>query len=839
MPWDAIDAKVDSLANAAAHLQHVVNVSSWSTEALGSALRVPGVLAVVRHLLVTPSAVGFSDGREIPMAMPLDQQAAEEVATLLLDIGLPRILPPGSSVKDLLRLGAIALDSRRRGFRRRDSVEAEVLSLLRKAIKIVRDTRDIEVKILPPGQWPTVARGRVENVLAVDGRPVAAVATFFAAQTGGRQQRTLMGTYPELQRDFDELPLFLVLILDGRGVKEAPTYVLQHLVRSVAVCMSRDEARRGALAAALAAAADRGGSRLGRRVAVDTLLTSALGQAREVRAELLPVARAEAVLALAEYKASHPDLALELDPNGVLAWSRPRQVEQAQDLHDRFEPQDAVNLLIGLLGMRRIREIDSEPDLTVVVAEAGAADPVLPHRLVIAGAATAPERDLFQIVARLNRQNASGSLAALLVPERGTSAALLASLQRQSATNVIVIDSDALLDLAGHISPRDAFVREVLRQADLTKANPFNPTGATPPQMFFGREEEEATLLATLHANSAALIGGRRIGKTSLLHHAVASMKDAGWNPFYADCQAVGDWADFREHVGPRWSVNLPTEFHASHLNLLIDQLSVRSTGKLVMVLDEVDNLLKWDQYEDEGRVGEAFFRACRALSQEGRAQFVFSGERLIATKLWDPSSPHWNFCRPLPIRQLTNRASSSLLTVPLEFLGVGLVPLPDAIAVAWYHTSGHPQILQELGTRLVHALNARPPDRRSVVDPRTIEGIVTSSEFARHYVETYWGQATTLEKLVSVLLADQETIDMHQLRSLLTGLCISHDAAQLSAALRMLSLYGVIEDASDAIALRALYLPQALASLGGSDALVRDLQRELGRATIKAQPDG
>ena len=110
-PRDAIDAKVDSLANAAAHLQHVVNVSSWSTEALGSALRVPGVLAVVRHLLVTPSAVGFSDGREIPMAMPLDQQAAEEVATLLLDIGLPRILPPGSSVKDLLRLGAIALDS--------------------------------------------------------------------------------------------------------------------------------------------------------------------------------------------------------------------------------------------------------------------------------------------------------------------------------------------------------------------------------------------------------------------------------------------------------------------------------------------------------------------------------------------------------------------------------------------------------------------------------------------------------------------------------------------------------------------------------------------------------
>ncbi len=270
--------------------------------------------------------------------------------------------------------------------------------------------------------------------------------------------------------------------------------------------------------------------------------------------------------------------------------------------------------------------------------------------------------------------------------------------------------------------------------------------------------------------------------------------------------------------------MSLPVEFIPSHVHALTEKLRSRSPGKLVILLDEIDNLLRWDQSERPGGVREAFFRECRALSQEDVAQFVFSGERLIATKLWDPASPHWNFCRPIAVRQLTSRASASLFTVPFESLGVTLLPLPEVVAVSWRYTNGHPQILQELGNRVVHELNTQAPERRSIVSPELVEHVAASGSFARHYIDTYWGQATPLEKLVSILVAREYPCGIDDLRRMLADRNVRHDAAALAATVRMLTLYGIMDDTSDEITIRAEYFRDAILTLGGTEALIDDL---------------
>ena len=125
-----------------------------------------------------------------------------------------------------------------------------------------------------------------------------------------------------------------------------------------------------------------------------------------------------------------------------------------------------------------------------------------------------------------------------------------------------------------------------------------------------------------------------------------------------------------------------------------------------------------WRSLNADNAVPEAFFRACRTLSQEGLAQFIFTGERTIAMKLWDAHSPHWNFCRPLPLQQLTRTAAADLLTRPLESLGIEIVDRNEFEVALWRYTSGHPQLVQYLGDRLVRLLNERRPDRRTIVDP-------------------------------------------------------------------------------------------------------------------------
>ena len=231
--------------------------------------------------------------------------------------------------------------------------------------------------------------------------------------------------------------------------------------------------------------------------------------------------------------------------------------------------------------------------------------------------------DLLRSVARAARMHVAGASIALLVTHEdngGRHAGADGAPQRSLATSVVVLDAGDVFEIATATSPRDEVIRLlVLRQADLTKANPFNATGATRPEMYFGRQVEEADLISTLASNSVAIIGGRRIGKTSLLQHAIASLHEAGdWSPYYADLQEVGDWESFADYVRIRWDVELPSTFTPAAVTNMARMLASRSQGRLVIALDEVDNLLMWDQDHDRSHVPEAFFRACRAMSRKG-----------------------------------------------------------------------------------------------------------------------------------------------------------------------------------------------------------------------------
>jgi hypothetical protein len=821
VPWPQIEAQLARLERPTATLQEVVDKESWD-ESLAEVLLQPGVLDVVRSILVAPSSVGFADGRELPVERPPTSQRARELAALLLDIGLPRVMPAGSRVPDLLRVGLISMDARRRGFRRRDAVEAEVRRLLRQAVLAVEEQLGLKLENLPQSQWPQVVRGRAEAVLAVGNTPIAAVLTVFQAQSGGRQQRDLAETYPRLQRQLDEIPMALILVLDGRGVQETPRLVLERLVSQVGACVSRLEAAEGALANALADAAQNLGMRRGQLQAVETLIETALQRQLQVTVNELGDQREQILIALAEYRLQHPDLALELDPiAGRLSWSRPDLVAVAQAVRRSFKPEQAVQLLSQLLDMADVEPVETSHPTLLGLFGSLPNDQVLPQRLLIAGTTEASGSELLKRVARLNRQQGfGGGLAALVTA--GGQASVPAQVQRVMTTSVVVVGPESLVRIAASRAPRDEFVKLVLAQADLTKANPFNPTGATSGRMFFGREEEEARLQATLDSNSVALLGGRQIGKTSLLQRAVQSLLEAGWSAHYADCQAVGNWRDFAAYIGVEWGVELTSEFEPAAVSHLLAQLRERAGGPLVIALDEIDSLLAWDEAHDTGRPTEALFRALRAASQQGAAQFIFSGERRIASRMWDPASPHWNFCRPIEIRQLTRQASDALIEVPLQALGVELGRRQETLELTWLSSSGHPQILQFLGDRVVRLLNGRPAVERSYVDAEAVAEVVGSPDFRRHYVDTYWGQATDYERSLTACVALGD-VTIAQLRGRLSSLAMSSDEKAISQGLRMLALYGILEDPEEPLRFRAARFPTYLDLLGGPSAVLTD----------------
>ena len=827
IPWEDINAEMARLETAVVRLQALVDASTLDAGQLDGVLaNEPGALDVLEYLLAAPQGAGFSDGRELPDEVPADSAERRAVADLMVDLRIAELLPPGSRVADGLRVALVWIDARRRrGIRRRETIEEMMNSVVERSIDEVEARTGVRLTQVPRAEQPEVVRGTVRAVLAADKTPVAVVATVLQSQSGGRQQRDLEFTYPRLQQELDAVPAVLILIADGRGVKRASRRVLADLIGGdVGALMTVSQAEAGQLADALQSAVVGRGLREIRQASLETLIESSLLRGQAVRSEDLPVAEGPALEAMSQFVVEHRDWALDLDPAAhELSWTDRKAVAEAYALSQAFEPATAVQVLSELLNLDVAEKLAGIPEVFMVLAE-GPGDRIVPSTLPIAATRSEPADDVLRAVAKLSRQQrADAALAALLVEDTPAWRAYLRTQSSRShlATSVVVLDTSALIALAGAESRRDAFVRLVLEQADLSKTNPFNYTGPTRPEMFFGREDEVETIRTTLLNNSAALMGGRRVGKTSLLQRTRLALEAEGWSPFYADCQEAANWKSFVAVVAPRWDVEVPSSFEPSHLATLVRQLSAKAAGQLILLLDEIDQLLRWDLSHSDGNAPEAFFRACRALSQEGAAQFVFSGERLVAERLWDPASPHWNFCRGIYVRQLTRKAAEALLSVPLEDLGVTIRDRQRFLDVSWDKSHGHPHIVQYLGDALVHLLNARDPTERAELAPADIQQVVATDDFRRRYLDTYWGQATRYERLITTVLAETGPTTTADLRSRLRSREVDANPEHVTRALQMLRLYGVVEDLEEPVTLRASWFPEALEAWAGVDDLL------------------
>lgn len=538
----------------------------------------------------------------------------------------------------------------------------------------------------------------------------------------------------------------------------------------------------------------------------------------------LPARRPAAEAALAEYISEHQDLALRIVEGRRLEWLDQERMALARRLIDSFAPDAAAELLASCLNLREVRTVtrDVLAGDSVRVGTLGP-DAVLPSQLLIRGARGVPSHRLLEETVRLARQEVAGAkVAAMLVGDATDWMARPASLtaQRSLATSVVVLDARRLLRLAGSSVPRRAFMSAVLEQADLSKANPFVVEGPTPSTMFFGRSDEEAAVTALLRANSAALLGGRRTGKTSLLQRIERTLADEGWLVLYADLQQVGDWESFADAISPGWDIDIPGVFRPSLMAELVREIrQQRGDAPLVILLDEVDRFLNRDQSHLDPVVPEAFFRSCRALSQEGVVQFVLAGERVVARRLWSPDSPHWNFCRPVAVRQLARKDADELLVQPLQHLEIGLSDRERFLAQAWERTSGHPHLVQHLGEQLVGLLNDRDAEHRQTLTTSDIAGITNADSYLERYITTYQGQATALEKTLCNLAAAGATT-VARLSAQLIARRARQDSQALRAALRMLDLYGILESSGGELVFRAQWMPEALRQTGAAGSL-------------------
>ncbi|MGY2896773.1 DpnII family type II restriction endonuclease [Deinococcus sp. UYEF24] len=787
------------------------------------------IVELCKLILAVPKDFSFEDDISSKRSVNQYTLNAKKVAKSLISMGLFRVLRPGANIADFIRTALVYRASAKRRFRVREKVASEVNFIMKDVLKELDKIGGITygskyTKYGWVNRSSTLARSRADYIIHINDIPIVAVVSVFQETTGGRQQRDLELTYPSLQSKLRKDNISLALIIDGRGIKEAPERVLLKMLEGVDICCTLNQALEGFLAKSLEEVIMNGinGSV---KLPIDFIIESALSSGQSINVKDLTLENSHARAALASYAAKNSHLGLILMNGGEsLSWERSSLVSRSialknNDKVDAFKPRDWMLLFSDLLQVGKSVSINEQDKRFSSNLISISSDNVIPAQFLLCGTVEAANSDILRSVALASLRNTHDANIAVVISQKNNFSASpsddLVAVQATLSTNVIPLTPLDLERYAqGAKSPRDAFVEDLLRVTDLTKISPFVINSVTPRRIFFGREQEQAILLSTLSTNSVALLGGRRIGKTSLMQQVRRILSEAEYLPFFGDCQTVSDWQSFSDLAHRNWNVPYHEEFLPQHLVDIAWKISKNNDKRIVFLLDEIDQLLFWDKNQNGGATN-AFFKACRTISQEGIAQFIFSGERTIATEMWNPQSPHWNFCRSLPVRQLSREASESLLIDNIKSMQVSIKDEDIFRNLAWKYTSGHPQIVQTLGDYIVRSLNNKSGNNRFSVSPIDLERICETYEFAEKYLTTYWGQSTYLERLISTLVADGINSPINMM-SWIDGKSIHVSEEEVTTGLRMLEIYGVIEKSNNGYVLSAEWFPSALSFYGG-----------------------
>jgi starch synthase len=310
-----------------------------------------------------------------------------------------------------------------------------------------------------------------------------------------------------------------------------------------------------------------------------------------------------------------------------------------------------------------------------------------------------------------------------------------------TAKDVAFADIKDLLKLFETVRPDKDFRELIKKQVSIT--SPFVTEGDVPDDLFFGRDAEIKTLATNIGYNYA-VIGNRKIGKTSLLKKVERIFTSKALvKPIYINCNAVMDdmgnfYNKFQEDSGIELAALSPQGFDQA-VRRFARQDRER---KPVFLIDEADRALVLDMENGGGLV-----KICRGLSQDKVCNFIFFGSTALAALRVYAKSDLFNFATSIHLGYLSKDISRRVLLEPLEKIDVSLED-PDYITDKVFEiTSGHPNLVQKIGSLLINYAN----DNNHRITREHIDQICKSSSFRDYFLNIIWGDSGPLEKLITL----------------------------------------------------------------------------------------
>jgi len=364
----------------------------------------------------------------------------------------------------------------------------------------------------------------------------------------------------------------------------------------------------------------------------------------------------------------------------------------------------------------------------------------------------------------------------------------------------VIFDEDNLRDTLIAEYARDISTKIISSQVELTKIAPYRIAGPVSSNAFFGRGREIKTILRTLQQNNVALLGGRRIGKTSILHrirdillkmegtveYEIAE-EDIQLSLLDLDCEGVSNYETFLRRAASKWRARISSN-SLENFYEFASRKQEEYKRRLAIFIDEVDGILKYDLEHDH-----QLFGMFRALSEEKSCRFVFTGERIVHSAMLNPDSPLFNFCEPFQIGYLDPKSTELLVSDPMKLIEVQLEDEEEIISQIVKLTSCHPRMVQWVCLDLLKKINIEGTRIITIAHLKTVEN---SGDFQDEFINTIWGQRTALEEFVSLLIIEADApMSAGEIGDKLKENEINISASDLKTTLDMLQFTSVLTE--------------------------------------------
>lgn len=305
-----------------------------------------------------------------------------------------------------------------------------------------------------------------------------------------------------------------------------------------------------------------------------------------------------------------------------------------------------------------------------------------------------------------------------------------ALLESHPGTNFVVLGAAQATEMLlsrDHQEAQGILCHAIVQQCELYQILPYHAGGhgiSTEEQsLFFGRRAELQQLLH-FYKRNFLLAGPRSMGKSSLLNALAVEL--AYRHPEVLVVSHLLYDGSIEDKAHP-W---LHTETPAAFYNSVV----THPAPFIVFLYDEADDFLK----EDE-KAGYAYCAVMRALSGDGRASFVLTGNSEVVRAVQTPDHPLSNFGILLRLEPLDRESAQQMILQPAAALGLRYSEPEQIVHWLCEQTGCRPHLLASACIAFVTALF---PRRDQPIELSDIQQRILRAEFLEQAFER-WNHST------------------------------------------------------------------------------------------------